>query len=73
MAVIFAFLFQIYKKFHQETAEFRKSHQGKWEPSVHADFCWCLHKDIARTSYKQIANRSKRFFNRKIMMKTVLE
>ena len=47
------------ERFHQDIAVMEKRHQGKWSPSMLADFCWTLRRDAPSNEYKRQAKRQK--------------
>lgn len=47
------------ERFHQDIASFEKRYQGKWEPSLLADYCWSIIRETPESSYTRKARRSK--------------
>ena len=45
------------KRFHQDIAVMEQRYQGKWNPSMLADYCWTLARDQSELSYKRKAKR----------------
>lgn len=41
------------ERFHQDVATMEKRYQGKWSPSLLADYCWTLLRDDAGTEYRR--------------------
>jgi hypothetical protein len=39
------------ERFHQDIASMEKQYQGKWSPSMLADYCWTLKRDVPQTKY----------------------
>lgn len=39
------------ERFHQDVAAMEKRYQGKWSPSMLADYCWTLIRDAPETKY----------------------
>ena len=48
------------ERFHQDVAVMEKRYQGKWNPSMLADYCWTLSRDRPDTFYTRKSKR-KRF------------
>ena len=46
------------ERFHQEIAEMEKRYQGKWNPSMMADYCWTLQRDEPGAKYKRQSKRT---------------
>lgn len=51
------------ERFHQDVAAMEKRYQGKWSPSMLADYCWTLVRDNPFLEYKRQVKRSKRDTN----------
>ena len=47
------------ERFHQEIACMEKRYQGKWTPSMLADFCWTLCRDAPDVQHKRRATSRK--------------
>ena len=45
------------ERFHQDIAVMEKRYQGKWSPSMLADYCWTLARDQPQLSYNRKAKR----------------
>ena len=45
------------KRFHQDIAVMEKRYQGRWSPSILADYCWTLARDQPELSYSRKAKR----------------
>ena len=41
------------ERFHQDIAIIEKRYQGKWSPSMLADYCWTLIRDVPDAEYKR--------------------
>ena len=41
------------ERFHQDIAAMEKRYQGKWNPSMLADYCWILVRDDPAAKYKR--------------------
>ena len=41
------------ERFHQDIAAMEKRYQGKWNPSMLADYCWTLVRDDPAAEYKR--------------------
>jgi hypothetical protein len=39
------------ERFHQDITSMEKRYQGKWSPSMLADYCWTLKRDVPQTKY----------------------
>ena len=39
------------KRFHQDILCIEKRYQGKWSPSMLADYCWNLKRDVRESKY----------------------
>lgn len=48
------------ERFHQDIATMETRYQGKWNPSMLADYCWTLMRDTSDDQYKRQSSR-KRF------------
>jgi hypothetical protein len=48
------------ERFHQDISTVEKRYQGKWSPSMLADYCWPLTRDAPEVSYKRKSS-AKRF------------
>lgn len=51
------------ERFHQDIAGMERRYQGKWSPSMLADYCWTVVRDSPFLEYKRKAKRSKRDTN----------
>lgn len=47
------------ERFHQDISYMEKRYQGKWNPSMLADYCWTLVRDAPETIYKRVAKRQR--------------
>jgi hypothetical protein len=45
------------RRFHQDIATMEKRYQGKWSPSMLADYCWTVARDAPCNEYKRQANK----------------
>ena len=45
------------ERFHQEIAAMEKRYQGKWNPSMLADYCWNVVRDDPAAEYKRQAKK----------------
>ena len=45
------------ERFHQDIAAMEKWYQGKWSPSMLADYCWTITKDVPDIEYKRQAKK----------------
>ena len=41
------------ERFHQDISTMETRYQGKWNPSMLADYCWTLKRDVPAASYKR--------------------
>lgn len=41
------------ERFHQDISAMEKRYQGKWSPSLLADYCWTLIRDAPETKYRR--------------------
>ena len=41
------------ERFHQDIVTMEKRYQGKFKPSMLADYCWTLMRDTSNTEYKR--------------------
>ena len=48
------------ERFHQDIATMEKRYQGRWTPTMLADYCWSLIRDATSISYKR-KSRAKHF------------
>lgn len=48
------------ERFHQEISEFEKRYQGKWEPTMLADYCWSLQRETDITAHRRKAKRARK-------------
>jgi hypothetical protein len=39
------------ERFHQDISNMEKRYQGKWSPSMLADYCWILKRDVPQVTY----------------------
>jgi hypothetical protein len=39
------------EQFHQDITSMEKRYQGKWSPSMLADYCWTLKIDVPQKKY----------------------
>jgi len=46
------------ERFHQDIMAMEKRYQGKWTPSMLADYCWTLKRDISDAKYWQKSHTS---------------
>lgn len=47
------------ERFHQDIATMEKRYQGKWNPSMLADYCWTLTRDNSMLEYKRQVKKSR--------------
>lgn len=45
------------ERFHQDISSTEKRFQGKWSPSMLADYCWKIFRDNADSSFKRTAKK----------------
>lgn len=45
------------ERFHQDISAMEKRYQGKWSPSMLADYCWTVTRDAPDVAYKRQAKR----------------
>ena len=45
------------ERFHQDIATMEKRYQGKWSPSMLADYCWTVTRDAPFNEYKRQAKK----------------
>lgn len=45
------------ERFHQDISAMEKRYQGKWSPSMLADYCWNLTRDDPTAVYKRQAKK----------------
>ena len=45
------------ERFHQDIAAMEKRYQGKWNPSMLADYCWNVVRDDPAAEYKRQARK----------------
>jgi hypothetical protein len=43
------------EQFHKDIAAMEKRYQGKWSPSMLADYCWTLKRDVPQAKYAWIS------------------
>ena len=41
------------EQFHQKSPSMENRHQGKWSPSMLADYCWALRRDVPQAKYSR--------------------
>lgn len=41
------------ERFHKDISSMEKRYKGKWSPSMLADFCWMLQRDLPSKTYKR--------------------
>jgi hypothetical protein len=41
------------ERFHQDSFTMEKQYQGKWSPSMLADYCWTLRTDVPQAKYSR--------------------
>jgi len=41
------------ERFHQDIKEMEKRYQGRWNINMMGDYCWSLHRELIRTTYKR--------------------
>jgi len=39
------------ERFHKDISTIKKRYQGKWSPSMLADYCWTLIRDVPQAKY----------------------
>ena len=49
------------ERFHQDIAVMKKQHQGRWNPSMLADYCWTLARGQPDLSYGRKAKRMRSY------------
>ena len=47
------------ERFHQDIATMEMRYQGKWNPSMLADYCWTLIRDTSDDQYKRQRSRKR--------------
>lgn len=47
------------ERFHQDIAAMERRYQGKWSPSMLADYCWTVVRDRSFLEHKRKTKRSK--------------
>lgn len=45
------------ERFHQDIAAMEKRYEGKWSPTLLADYCWTIARDAPDVAYKRQAKR----------------
>jgi hypothetical protein len=43
---------------HQDTSTMETRYQGKWNPSLLADYCWTLRRDVLQAEYSRKSTRN---------------
>lgn len=46
------------ERFHQEISIMEKRYQGKWSPTMLADYCWTLKRDVPHAKYSRTSKTS---------------
>ena len=41
------------QRFHQDIYTMEKQYKGKWSPSMLADYCWTLRRDVQQAKYSR--------------------
>ncbi|UYV65024.1 hypothetical protein LAZ67_3002855 [Cordylochernes scorpioides] len=41
------------ERFHQDISSMEKRYQGKWSPTMLADYCWTLKRDLPQAKYRR--------------------
>ena len=52
------------ERFHQDIAAMKKRYQGKWNPSMLADYCWNVISDDPTAEYKKQAKSIVQILNK---------
>ena len=47
------------ERFHQEIKTMEKRYQRRWNTNMMADYCWCLKREVAGSSYSRKAQKRK--------------
>ena len=45
------------ERFHQQISNMEKRYQGKWSPTMLADYCWAITRQTSEFHYKRQAKR----------------
>lgn len=46
------------ERFHQDIAAMENRYQGKWSPTMLADYCWTLKRDVPQAKYSRKSRRN---------------